>query len=261
MDVSVAVPTTSPLDSPPKFKISCKVLSKVPAVYGLGRNAFTQSPVAGTLPGSILFISERDGNLEVYRWRAGAKPERLTDDLRSDFPVEQAPDGSGWTRVVSEEGPVPEAHVEQIVWMPREGAPVNVGPAGEESSNFQPKIDTNQAGASEGYGALESEVETITRDVIRRGTVQLNLRVDRRATVDDYRINTEVLENYRRQIEQYTGGHSDENSPAMLQLLLSLPGTVNEKSRGEHDPREDWPMIEPVMMMRPDPRGSIARAC
>lgn len=88
---------------------------------------------AGTLPGSILFISERDGNLEVYRWRAGVEPERLTYDPRGDFPVEQAPDGSGWTRVVTEEGPVPEAHVEQIVWMPREGAPVNVGPAGRRA--------------------------------------------------------------------------------------------------------------------------------
>ena len=29
---------------------------------------------------------------------------------------------------------------------------VNNGAAGEESSNFQPKIDTNQAGASEAYG-------------------------------------------------------------------------------------------------------------
>ena len=29
---------------------------------------------------------------------------------------------------------------------------VNNGAAGEDSSNFQPKIDTNQAGASEAYG-------------------------------------------------------------------------------------------------------------
>jgi TolB protein len=86
-----------------------------------------------TLPGSILFISERDGNLEVYRWRAGAQAERLTDDPRGDFPAEAASDGSGWTRVVTEEGPVPEAHVEQIVWTPREGAPVDVGPAGRRS--------------------------------------------------------------------------------------------------------------------------------
>lgn len=100
-----------------------------PAATGLG----TPTLDAGTLPGSILFISERDGNLEVYRWRAGVEPERLTDDPRADFPVEQAPDGSGWTRVTTEEGPVPEAHVEQIVWMPREGAPVSVGPAGRRA--------------------------------------------------------------------------------------------------------------------------------
>lgn len=87
----------------------------------------------GTLPGSLLFISERDGNLEVYRWRAGAELERLTNDPRADFPVEAPPDGSGWTRVVTEEGPVPEAHVEQILWMPREGAPVSVGPAGRRA--------------------------------------------------------------------------------------------------------------------------------
>ena len=47
--------------------------------------------------------------------------------------------------------------------------------------------------ASEGYSALEPDVEAITRESVRRGTVQLNLRVDRRTSVDDYRINTEVL--------------------------------------------------------------------
>jgi TolB protein len=88
---------------------------------------------AATLPGSILFISERDGNLEVYRWRAGVELERLTDDPRSDFPAEVAADGSGWTRVVTEDGAVAEAHVEQIVWMPREGAPVDVGPPGRRA--------------------------------------------------------------------------------------------------------------------------------
>ena len=49
--------------------------------------------------------------------------------------------------------------------------------------------------ASEGYGPLEQEVEALTREIIRRGTVQLNLRVDRRTSIDDYRINTDVLEN------------------------------------------------------------------
>lgn len=100
--------------------------------------------------------------------------------------------------------------------------------------------------SSEGYAGLEPEIETVVRAAIRRGTVQLNLRVDRRATIDDYHINTEVLENYHRQLKQFTGemgGHVSE----LLQTLLLLPGVVDEKSRGEHDPREDWPAIEPVI--------------
>src|SRR3954467_15285546 len=60
--------------------------------------------------------------------------------------------------------------------------------------------------ASDGYAALEPEVEAATREVIRRGTVQLNLHIDRGVAVDDYRINTDVLENYRRQLEQYAAG-------------------------------------------------------
>lgn len=100
--------------------------------------------------------------------------------------------------------------------------------------------------SSEGYAGLEPEIETITREAIRRGTVQLNLRVDRRATADDYRINTDVLENYRRQLKQYTG-EVGEHASELLQTLLLLPGVVDENLRGEHDPRDDWPAIEPVI--------------
>jgi uncharacterized protein (TIGR00255 family) len=101
--------------------------------------------------------------------------------------------------------------------------------------------------ASEGYAALEPEVDAATRQVIRRGTVQLNLWVERRAAIDDFRINTAVLENYRRQLEQYTG-RSEWNDPEDLRMLLSLPGAVEEHAAGEHDPHDDWPMIEPVVL-------------
>jgi uncharacterized protein (TIGR00255 family) len=101
--------------------------------------------------------------------------------------------------------------------------------------------------ASEGYAALEPEIEAVTRETIRRGTVQLNLRVDRQASVDDYRINTAVVENYRRQLEQYTG-RSEWNDPNDMRMLLSLPGAVDETSIGNHDPHGDWPRIEPVVI-------------
>jgi uncharacterized protein (TIGR00255 family) len=100
--------------------------------------------------------------------------------------------------------------------------------------------------ASEGYAALEPDVEAVVRDAIRRGTVQLTLRVDRRAGADDYRINTYVLENYRRQLQQYTG-RQEWSDPEDLQMLLSLPGAVEEHFGANHDPRDDWPAIEPVV--------------
>lgn len=100
--------------------------------------------------------------------------------------------------------------------------------------------------ATEGFASLEPEVEAVTRDIIRRGTVQLNLRVERRAAAEDYRINTSVVENYRRQLENYTG-HSEWNDPDDLRMLLSLPGTIDEQGSAEYDPRDDWPAIESVL--------------
>jgi uncharacterized protein (TIGR00255 family) len=100
--------------------------------------------------------------------------------------------------------------------------------------------------ASEGYAALEPEVEAAARECIRRGTVQLNLWVERRATADDFRINTAVLENYRRQLEEYTG-RSEWNGPDDLRMLLSLPGAIEERAAGAHDPHDEWPTIEPVV--------------
>jgi uncharacterized protein (TIGR00255 family) len=100
--------------------------------------------------------------------------------------------------------------------------------------------------ASDGYAALEPEVEAATREIIRRGTVQVNLRVDRSSVADDYRINTDVLDNYRRQLEQYAAGNK-LNTSLDPQALLTLPGVIIEKSRSDEDPHEDWPTIEPVV--------------
>jgi uncharacterized protein (TIGR00255 family) len=101
--------------------------------------------------------------------------------------------------------------------------------------------------ASEGYGSLEPDVEAITRETIRRGTVQLNLRVDRQISAEDYRINTAVLEGYRGQLEAF-GARSKWAEPIDLRTLLLLPGVVDEHARFEHDPRDDWPLIEPVIV-------------
>ena len=99
--------------------------------------------------------------------------------------------------------------------------------------------------ASEGYASLESEVEAATRDAIRRGTVQLNLRVDRAALADDYRIRTAVLESYRSQLAAIAGKESTTNVD--LKTLLLLPGVVEERAHADYDPHVDWPIIEPAV--------------
>lgn len=79
------------------------------------------------LPGAIYFVSERDGALEAYRWTAATGPTRLTSATTSDFVAEVAVDGRGWTRIASDVVDDPQAHREQLLWMPTAGAPVPIG--------------------------------------------------------------------------------------------------------------------------------------
>src|SRR4051794_35048622 len=54
--------------------------------------------------------------------------------------------------------------------------------------------------ANEGYNALEPQIESLVRERIKRGTIQVTLRVDRPVSADAYRLNTEVLVAYWRQL-------------------------------------------------------------
>jgi uncharacterized protein (TIGR00255 family) len=100
--------------------------------------------------------------------------------------------------------------------------------------------------SSDGYASLEPEVENVVRQAMRRGTVQVNLRVDRQASAENYRINAAVVENYRAQLAGISGtGKSAEK--VSLDTLLQLPGAIDEGYRTNIEPQEDWPHIEPVL--------------
>jgi uncharacterized protein (TIGR00255 family) len=100
--------------------------------------------------------------------------------------------------------------------------------------------------ATDGYGGLEPDVEAVVRDIVRRGTVQVNLRIDRQASPDDYRIDFGVLESYRTQLDGYLQRYSASNKVS-LETLLQLPGVVDPTARAGIDPREDWAVIEDVL--------------
>ncbi|MFM2094171.1 MAG: hypothetical protein RIS70_1295, partial [Planctomycetota bacterium] len=83
--------------------------------------------------------------------------------------------------------------------------------------------------APEAYLSLESQLESLVRESVRRGTVQLTLRVDRQASPDDFQLNAVVLNSYRQQLESLKSG-SGQPEPVAWSALLALPGVVVDRT-------------------------------
>ena len=99
---------------------------------------------------------------------------------------------------------------------------------------------------SEGYAALEPQVESVVRKRIRRGTIQVSVRVDRAHRPEDYRIHVEVLNSYRQQIEAL-GRQWQLDRSVPLESLLLLPGVVEEGLAQSAATLEDWPVIREAL--------------
>lgn len=95
--------------------------------------------------------------------------------------------------------------------------------------------------SDDSYSPLESQMEAVVRQAIKRGTVQVNLRVDHRRHAEDYAINSEVLGGYRRQLEAICRDWKADLPT--IESLLPLPGVVDEKPRSQANVEEDWPLI------------------
>jgi uncharacterized protein (TIGR00255 family) len=100
--------------------------------------------------------------------------------------------------------------------------------------------------ATEGYAALEPQIEEVARQSIRRGTVQVNLRVERVRSCQDYLINTDVLNGYLEQVRAFCS-KLDETVEIALESLLPLPGVVNDQAAAMFRPDDDWPVISEVL--------------
>jgi uncharacterized protein (TIGR00255 family) len=99
----------------------------------------------------------------------------------------------------------------------------------------------------EGYSLLEPDVEGVVRQQIRRGTVQVSLRVDRVRGSEDYQLNQAVLSNYRRQIEQLSERWQIGELVPLAQLLL-LPGVVIENPTSPAEAEEEWPLVREALV-------------
>ena len=97
------------------------------------------------------------------------------------------------------------------------------------------------------YGSHEPEIERIVRESVRRGSVQMTLRVDRLKTPGDYRLNHAALAGYRDSFREFATKGGD--SPiADLSALLQLPGVVEDRRGSEAEHAVDWPTIQAVVV-------------
>jgi uncharacterized protein (TIGR00255 family) len=97
---------------------------------------------------------------------------------------------------------------------------------------------------SDPYGALEPDFERLVRETIRRGTVQLSIRIDRPKRAEDYRLNRVAIQSYRSQLAEFSLGGPNHVD---LVALMGLPGVVEERKQAVEDPHEDWPSLAAVV--------------
>jgi len=123
--------------------------------------------------------------------------------------------------------------------------------------------------APEPYNLLEAEVEKVARRFVRRGTLQVHLRVDRPHQPQDYRINPTALRSYVDQVRAVCAALPEPRPDAdrLLANVLALPGVAPEPGAGEFHFEQEWPLIEQVVAdalsrlqaMRQDEGGRMAQ--
>jgi uncharacterized protein (TIGR00255 family) len=100
--------------------------------------------------------------------------------------------------------------------------------------------------STEGYAALDARIEAVVREFVRRGTVNVNIRIRHMSAAEDYRLNTEVLENYIDQLQQVCSKRNFDEK-LRIEPLANLPGVVEQLSSEAHDAEDVWPLLEPTL--------------
>src|SRR5215212_894793 len=85
---------------------------------------------------------------------------------------------------------------------------------------------------SDPYPMLEAELEKVVRRHVRRGTLLIQVRVERQAQAAGLALNTLALEAYLRQIrEACAAAGAPEYAGPLLAGALALPGVAPEGAR------------------------------
>ena len=102
--------------------------------------------------------------------------------------------------------------------------------------------------ATEPYNLLEAEFEKVIRRSVKRGTIQVHLRCQRRPSPQDFQINAVALRSYLDQIRRACADLDlPDRGQSLLGQALLLPGVVPEPSQSAFNLEDEWSILESVL--------------
>jgi uncharacterized protein (TIGR00255 family) len=104
---------------------------------------------------------------------------------------------------------------------------------------------------SDGLTTMESRIESLTRKLIRRGSVYLNVAWHRPPGEALPRIDAEVLKAYYRQLEE-TQRTIGGNASIDLSSLMTLPGVIVPSRERQDDDGPLWELVQQTILLTID---------
>lgn len=98
---------------------------------------------------------------------------------------------------------------------------------------------------SDGYGLLDTRIEDQVRTALKRGTVNVSVRIHREWTAADVKVDEGLLEGYIDLVMRKTGRANRES--VQVEHLLTLPGVVGDPSGWSADLESVWPTVSAAL--------------
>lgn len=103
--------------------------------------------------------------------------------------------------------------------------------------------------APEPFHLMEAEFERVARRFVRRGTILIQLRIDRPSAAQDFPINEVALRSYVEQVRTVCRSLTPPlNADQLLGQVLALPGVAPEPGSRAKAMEDEWPTVERVVV-------------
>ncbi len=98
------------------------------------------------------------------------------------------------------------------------------------------------------FNELAPRIERVVQTQVRRGTVNLNLRVSAAGLDSAYRLNRDVIAGYQQQLRDILDGSGETSSVELMAAVLALPGVTDEGGSNREQVEALWPSIETAVL-------------